>query len=218
MTISTKHYIDLKYAISDCLQRDNWSTLFELCRTNDVEISKTIAAIFSLYDPKNEWKFIDYVASLKPDERLHKWESIATVCYILGKIGANNIKKAIADLKTFLMENHMLRPAVSAALSNLWVVNSKVTAGTIYNSWIAKSGGNEDLQEVAVNSCDYLARNEPKLAAGFLKKVSRLKNRDISSDIAIGMVENYLIDRHSSRNVKTKHKVKGKKKTQKKIR
>lgn len=193
MTISTKHYMDLKFAISDCLQRNNWSTLFELCGTNDAEISKVIAAIFSMYDPNNEWRFIDHVMTLKSEERLHKWESVATVCYILGKIGNENTKKAILDLKIFLSENQMLRASVMAALSNLWVMNSRSTAREIFKSWILKSGGNEDLEEVAVKSCEYLTANRPDITAGFLKKVSRLPRQETASDAAKEIISKYLL-------------------------
>lgn len=192
VTISTKHYIDLKYAISDSLQRNNWATLFELCRTEDSEISKTIAAIFSLYEPENTWRFIDYVLRLDPEMRLHKWESVSTVCYILGKIAKKNTRKAVESLKIFLAENHMLRPAAIAALSNMWVMNNRVTSDSVYKTWIMKSHGNEDLQEVAVKSCEYLAINEPGMVAGFLKKVSRQNRHKISSEIANDMISKYL--------------------------
>lgn len=199
MTISTKHYIDLKYAISDCLQRDNWTTLFELCRTNDVEVSKTIAAIFPLYDPKSEWGFVDYVASLSSEERLHKWESVATVCYILGKIGNLNPRRAISDLRIFLSENRMLRSAVMAALSNIWVMNSRTTSDTIFKTWVLKSGGNEDLQEVAVKSCEYLASNEPSRVSSFLRKVSNLARKETASEVAKELISKYLPQRQAPR-------------------
>ena len=208
MTISTKHYMDLKFAISDCLQRRNWSTLFELCGTNDSEISKTIAAIFSLYDAKNEWNFIDYILTLKSEERLHKWESVATVCYVLGKIGMENTKNAVANLKIFLSENHMLRAAAIAALSNLWVMNCRSAEKAIFDFWILKSGGNEELEEVAVKSCEYLAANRPEMVTVFLKKVSRLTRKEAASESAKEMISKYLAPKEHEKTGKSRVKKK----------
>ena len=208
MTISTKHYMDLKFAISDCLQRRNWSTLFELCGTNDSEISKTIAAIFSLYDAKNEWNFIDYILTLKSEERLHKWESVATVCYVLGKIGMENTKNAVANLKIFLSENHMLRTAAIAALSNLWVMNCRSAEKAIFDFWILKSGGNEELEEVAVKSCEYLAANRPEMVTAFLKKASRLTRKEAASESAKEMISKYLAPKEDEKTGKSRVKKK----------
>lgn len=174
MPISIRRYTELKLAISDYLQRRNWARLFELCGTSDEETAKTIAVILSFYNPKTVWGFLDYAFKLSSEERREKRDSVVTCCYVLGKIGQTNIKKALSYLRFFLLEDHMLRAPATSALSNLWVLDTRRTMRMIMRNWVLNREENDDLQEVGVKSSQYLAKEAPERISSFLRKVSLL--------------------------------------------
>lgn len=164
--------------------------LFELCGTSDDETAKTIAVILSFFDPKRIWSFLDYVFKMSSEERREKRDSVATCCYVLGKIGQTRTEKALSYLKVFLSEDHMLRSPVSSALSNLWVLDTKTTARTIMRNWILNNGENDDLQEAGVKSTLYLANNAPELVSSFLSKVAVMeKDRKVAARAAQELIE-----------------------------
>jgi len=177
MPVSIRRYTELKLAISDYLQRRNWSRLFELCGTSDDETAKTISVILTFYDSRRLWSFLDYVYKMPVNERREKRDSVATCCYVLGKIGQTRTERALDYLRKFLSEDHMLRSPVTAALSNLWVLDTKKTARIIWRKWILKGAENDDLQEVGVRSTEYLAKNAPENVSLFLLKVSSLGDK-----------------------------------------
>jgi hypothetical protein len=172
MPVSVRKYTELKLAISDYLQRRNWARLFELCGKSDDETAKTIAVILTFYDSRRLWSFLEYVSKMPPDERREKRDSVATCCFILGKMGQSKTEKALGYLKKFLSDDHMLRGPVGAALSNLWVLDTKSTARIIWNQWVLGGDDNDDLQELGVKSSEYLAKNAPEAVAPFLLKVA----------------------------------------------
>lgn len=174
MPVSIRRYTELKLAISDYLQRKNWTRLFELCGTGDEETAKTMAVILSLYSPKLVWSFLDYVFGLSSEERREKRDSVASCCYVIGKMGQTNADKALNYLRLFLLEDHMLRTPVTSALSNLWVLDTRKTMKIVMRNWVLNREENDDLQEVGVKSCGYLARGAPERLSSFLKKVSSL--------------------------------------------
>ncbi len=174
MPVSIRRYTELKLAISDYLQRRNWKRLFELCGTSDDETAKTIAVILTFYDPKRLWSFLEYVSKLSVSERREKRDSVATCCYLLGKMGQTRIEKALNFLRQFLLDDHMLRGPVSAALSNLWVMSTAKTTRLVWNRWLLKSGESDDVQEVGVRSIQYLATHAPEKVSSFLMKVASL--------------------------------------------
>jgi hypothetical protein len=174
MPVSIRKYTELKLAFSDYLQRRNWVRLFELCDTSDDETGKTIAAIMTLYDPKKVWSFVDYVHDLSREERRRRRDSVATVCFIIGKIGQTRTEKALADLRQFLLDDHMLRVPVNSALSNLWVLDTRKTSTNIMKKWVLNNEDSDDLQEIGVKSSEYLAKNAPEKVTLFLRKVASL--------------------------------------------
>ena len=193
MPISTREYLELRLASSDYIQRASWDRLLELCGTTDDETSRTIAAIFSFYSPEKVWKFVEYAASLPPDQRKEKRDSMATIAYIIGKIGHSDLKKSLAVLKTLLSDDHMLRAPVSAALSNMWVLETTQTARDLFHNWIMEGEDNNDLQEVGVKSAEYLASQAPSSVAAVLKKVDSLGGeRKPASRAAQELIAKYL--------------------------
>jgi hypothetical protein len=193
MPVSTRRYLELRLTISDYLQRRSWMRLLEVCGTSDDETAKTIAVIFSLYDPKNTWKFLEYAAGLSAEERRRKRDSIATCCYIIGKMGQDNTSKALSLLRLFLSDDHMLRAPVLAALSNLWVLDTRKTATIVFDSWVMDDSENEDLQEIGIRSSEFLVSKEPRMILAFLKKVSALASqRKVASKISDELLEQYL--------------------------
>lgn len=176
MPVTIRKYTELKLAISDYVQRRNWTRLFELCGTSDAETAKTIAVILTFYDPKRLWSFLEFVSRLSVAEKKEKRDSVATCCYLLGKIGQTRLEKSLDYLRNFLVNDHMQRGPVEAALSNLWVLNSRKTADLIWNQWVMKAGENEDLQEIGIRSSEYLAKNAPDRISSFLGKVASLNS------------------------------------------
>ena len=192
MPLSTRRYTELRFTISDLVQRDNWHDLFEICGTADDEQSKAISMIFSMYEPKRSWKLLDYVMKLPASERRSKRYSMRTVCYILGRMGQSDTKRAIKTLRILLSDDHMLREPVRAALSNLWVLDTKATSNLLLN-WVTHSEDNDDLPEIAVRSSEYAAMQEPGKVEKFLRKVSKLDSYSkIASKDAASLIEAYL--------------------------
>ena len=144
------------------------------------------------YEPKNVWQFLDNVANMKSEFRQQKSGSVLTCCYIIGKMGQTNVKKSLSYLRQFLVENPMMRDPVSAALSNLWVLNTRTTASILLNNWILKNDQNEALQEVGVSSCEYIASNDPKRVANFLLSVSALDEQSIAARTAKQLMKKYV--------------------------
>lgn len=193
MTISTKYYVDLKFTISGYLQYQDWNRLFEVCCVGNEEVSKTIASIFTLYDPKHVWNLIDYAKKLPREERIAKKDCVATICYVLGKMGQSNTTRAISILRQFLCENHQLRTPISAALSNLWVLDSRATASALLHSWILNNHEEDEaLFEVSVISCEYIASQAPDRIVGFLRKVSSMVEHPTSAKIAREFISRYI--------------------------
>lgn len=180
MPVSTSVYTELRFTISDYVQRREWKRLFEVCGTEDDEVARTIGVIMSGYDPRHIWAFLDYVMKLSKTERLEREHSVATVCYVIAKMGQTNVRKSLSFLKELLLENQNLRDAILLALSNLWVLDPRTTTETLYNTWIKKSDSSV-LQQVAVSSCEYLAKNDPAKTRRFLQKVSSLEGKKVAS-------------------------------------
>lgn len=176
MPISSKRFTEVRFMISDLLQRSAWQQLYEDCGTNDLELAKSVANIFSMFDFRQVWKFADYVLKLEADTRREKRNSTLVVSLTLGRIGRGDPKKAINALKTLLVDDHMLRMPVEASLSNLWVYDRRTTEKELFNSWIMKEVDNEDLQRTAVSSSEYLLSKEPKLVEHFLSRIMRLRD------------------------------------------
>ena len=174
MPVSIRKYTELKLSISDYLQRRNWARLFELCGTSDEETAKTIAVIMSFYSPRKIWSFLDYVFSLSAEERRGKRDAVGTVCYILGKIGQTSTERSLNYLRRFLLEDHMLRWQVTAAVSNLWVLDTKTTSKIILNKWVLRNEDNDDLTDVGIRSSEYLAKNAPERVSPFLHKIAAM--------------------------------------------
>lgn len=175
------------------MQTLNWKQLFEVCGTADDDTKRALSAIFTIHQPARVWKFLDYVTSLGPEERRQRRDSVATSCYIIGKMGQTNTKKALSALRLFLSEDHMLRLPVQSALSNLWVLDYRTTASVILKSWIAGREDNDDLEEIGVRSLDYVASQEPKRALPFLLKVSTLAEKHrIAARTARELIEQHV--------------------------
>ncbi len=176
MPVSTSVYTELRFTISDYVQRREWKRLFQVCGTHDDEIARTIGVIMSGYDPSHIWAFLAYVMELSKTERHEMEHSIVTVCYVIAKMGQTNVRKSLSYLRVLLFENQNLRDATLLALSNLWVLSTGKTSEILYNTWIKRSDSNV-LQEVAVSSCKYLAKNDPAKPNRFLLKVVSLKGK-----------------------------------------
>jgi hypothetical protein len=190
MPVSVRRYTELKLAISDYLQRRNWKRLFELCGTSDDETARTIAVILTLYDPRKVWGFLEYVFKMSPAERKEKRDSIATSCYVIGKIGQTRTEKALAYLRQFLLDDHMLRPQVMSALSNLWVLDTKRTSRIVMNNWVLNTEDNDDLEEIGVRSSRYLAENAPERVTPFLQKITKMNGeRKLAESLAADILE-----------------------------
>jgi len=189
--VSTRRYTELKLAISDYIQRRNWVRLLELCGTSDDETAKTIAVIFTLYEPRNVWRFLDYVHTLTSDERREKRDSVATSCYTIGKFGQSNVEKSLNYLRLFLADDHMLRAPVTLALSNLWVLDTRKTSRIIMRSWVLRGEDNDDLQEVGIKSSEFLASKAPEMVSRFLLKVASFKDRKAAAKAAEELISNY---------------------------
>jgi len=190
MPVSVRRYTELKLSISEYLQRRNWIRLFELCGTSDDETARTIAVILTLYDSRKIWSFLNYVHNLSEEERREKRDSVATACYVLGKIGHTKTEKSLDYLRRFLLDDHMLRAPVSAALSNLWVLATSTSCKVVMKKWILNNEDNDDLQEVGVRSSEYLAKNVPARISPFLRRVASLgAERKIASKAASELIE-----------------------------
>jgi len=189
--VSTRRYTELKLAISDYVQRRNWVRLFELCGTSDDEAAKTIAVIFTLYDPKNVWRFLDYIHTRTEGDRREKRDSVATACYIIGKMGQSNTEKSLNYLRSFLSDDHMLRAQIIQALSNLWVLDTRKTQRILLRSWVLNGEDNDDLQEVAIRSAEFLASKAPQMVSSYLVNVSAMKDRKVAAKVAEELLSNY---------------------------
>lgn len=176
MTISTKRFTEIRFMISDLLQRKAWEELYDNCGTNDLDLAKSVANIFSMFDPKHVWQFVNYVLKLPADKRRERRDSTLTVSLSIGRIGQSNPRKALSSLRTLLSDDHMLRTPVEASLANIWVFDRRTTERELLRSWIQSSHENDDLQEIAVRSCDYVCSQDPKQVVPFLKKVLRLND------------------------------------------
>lgn len=172
MPISTGLYTELRFTISDYMQRGEWNRLFEVCGTDDDETARTIGVIMSGYNPKRVWEFVDYSSKLNVERRLEKATSVATVCYILARMGQTNIRRTLSVLRQLLWENRDLREPVASALSNMWVLDPHETSRLLLSSWTI-DGQTKAIQEVAVESCRYLGTHVPSRASNFLERVSR---------------------------------------------
>ena len=194
MPISTRRYTELRLAVSTCMQTRNWKQLFEVCGTGDDETKRALSAIFTIAQPAGVWKFLEYVAGLGPEERRQRRDSVATCCYIIGKMGQTNTKKALSMLRLFLSEDHMLRLPVQSALSNLWVLDYRNTAPIVLKAWAANRDDNDDLEEIGIRSVEYMASEDPKRALPFLLKVTSLseKQHRIAARTARELIEKYV--------------------------
>jgi hypothetical protein len=176
MPISNKRFTEIRFMISDLIQRKAWDELYENCGTNDLDLAKSVANIFSMFDPKHVWQFVDHVLKIPPDTRRERRDSTLTVALAIGRIGRDDPEKALRSLRTLLSDDHMLRTPVEASLANLWVYDRKTTENHVLNSWIQSNHENDDLQEIGVRSCDYLYSQDPKHIEPFLEKVLRLND------------------------------------------
>lgn len=177
MPLSAKRFSELRLLVSDLLQRGDWPRLFDSIGTNDPELAKAISGIFSMYDVEHVWRFVSYVKKLPAEIRRERRDSVAVVCYTLGRIGASKVEKSITTLRNLLVDDHMLRSAVAASLSNLWVLDTKKTEKTLFKFWILKASDNDDLQEISVRSSEYLLTKDKAFAKDFMKKLSALDER-----------------------------------------
>jgi hypothetical protein len=120
-------------------------------------------------------------------------DSVATCCYIIGKMGQADTKKALSILRVFLSEDHMLRLPVQSALSNLWVLDFRTTAANVLQSWIMRNEDSDDLEEIGVKSLEYLSSQNAKIASPFLTKVMNLSEvHRIAGRTARELAEKYL--------------------------
>ena len=207
MPISTRRLTEIRFMISDLLQRGAWEDLYNDCGTNDLDLARSVANIFSMFDPAHVWKFVDHVAKLPPDKRREKRDSTVVVCLTIGRIGENNTTKALNTLRLLLSDDHMLRQPVEASLSNMWVFDRRTTAKELFESWILEAQGNDDLQEMAVLSSTYLLSQDPKAVEPFLTKIMRLNssNNISAKNAARSLLAQYHIARISkSRKKKAK--------------
>jgi hypothetical protein len=143
------------------------------------------------YDPKPVWHFLDHVANMQAELRQSKTGSLATCCYVMGRMGQTDVKKSLEYLRMFLTEDPTIRDSVYAALSNLWVLNPKRTASVLFETWIAGENQNEALQEIAISSCAYLASRDPKKVESFLQEVSSLETTKAAS-VAKSFLKKYV--------------------------
>lgn len=220
MPISTSLYTELRFTISDYMQRGEWNRLFEVCGTDDDEAARTIGVIMAGYDPKRVWQFVDYSWKLDVARRLEKATSVATICYILARMGQTNIKRTLSVLRQLLTENHKLRDPVSSALSNMWVRDPRETSSILLSSWTI-DGQPETIQEVAVESCRYLGRHIPSSVSTFLERASRSNLKGVAGKAgsllqAIGQKEVTKKQIKSQKEKKKRHKSKQEKKHKKK--
>lgn len=175
MPISTKRFTEIRFMISDLLQRGSWHELFENCGTNDLDLAKSIANIFSMFEPTRIWRFVDYVTNLPQNARKQKRDSTLVAALVIGRVGKSDIKKSIRALRVLLSDDHMLRTPVEASLSNIWVFDPRTARKELFESWIINGEDNDDLQEIAVSSSEYLYQNDPQPVEEFLEKVLRTK-------------------------------------------
>lgn len=174
MPISNKRFTEIRFMISDMIQRKAWDELYENCGTNDLDLAKSVANIFSLFDPKHVWQFVDHVLKIPADTRRERRDSTLTVALAIGRIGQDDPEKALRSLRTLLSDDHMLRTPVEASLANLWIYDRKAAEDQVLGSWIQSNHENDDLQEIGVRSSDYLYSQDPEQVEPFLKKVLRL--------------------------------------------
>jgi len=174
MPISNKRFTEIRFMISDMIQRKAWEELYENCGTNDLDLAKSVANIFSMFDPKHIWQFVDHVLRIPADTRRERRDSTLTVSLAIGRIGQDDPEKALRSLRTLLSDDHMLRTPVEASLANLWIYDRRTTEDQVLTSWIQSNHENDDLQEIGVRSCDYLYSQDPKQVEPFLQKVLRL--------------------------------------------
>ena len=187
--VSTKRFSELRLAISEQMQTRNWPKLLEICGTSDSEESKSMAVIFSIHSPENIRLFVDFALRLSPEERRLKRNSIATICYALGRTGKPEVSHSLSSLRVFLSSDHMLKAPVEAALSNLWVLDPRVISAIIFQKWILQNREqNDDLFAVGISSCKYLFENSPEGVLPFLKKVAKLSKENPNFFACLGMV------------------------------
>jgi hypothetical protein len=207
MPISTRRLTEIRLLISDLLQRGDWEKLFVDCGTGDLELARSIANIFGMFDPAHVWKFIDYVGKLPREKRKERRDSTLVTCLTIGRVGQVNPSKALKYLRLFLSDDHMLRQPVEASLSNLWVFDQRETQREIFNSWILGRDTNDDLQEIGVLSSAYLLSKEPKAVEPFLIRVLMLKNSAYAAakNAAKSLAEEYrMLSRIESRSINRK--------------
>jgi hypothetical protein len=184
MPISTARYTEVRFAIDDLVQRENWKSLFELFGTSDDEQSRMMATIASNYDPKKIWRFVDYVTQMPLNERTSRPDSVTTVCYVLGKMGQSNTKRTLNCLRKFLSEDHVIRASVMASLSNLWVLDTSVTSNVLLKSWILGNKEDDELQEAAIRSCEFIAKKDPARVVKFLLPIVKMTERKPAFKVA----------------------------------
>src|SRR5271157_2636033 len=177
--ISTKRFSEIRITISEHIQTKNWSRLLHTCETSDSEVAKSIAMIFSLHSPESVWPLIDYALHLSAEDRRSIRNSIATLCYAIGRLEQPDLGRSVSALRVFLSEDHMLLAPVVSALSNFWVIEPKLTAGLLYKKWILQNQEeNDDLPVAAVSSCKYMYQNSPESVTPFLAKVVALSDEN----------------------------------------
>jgi hypothetical protein len=216
MPISTSFYTELRFTISDYVQRHEWARLYEVCGTDDDEAARTIGVIMSGYEPKGVWRFVDYASNLALDQRVSKPKSVATVCYVLARMGQTNLKKTLSLLKQFLLENSELKEQVSLALSNMWVLSPREISSLLFTDWILDSQGSQSLQEAAVGSCEYLASKDPKKVGDYLEKISNLEGSKPAVKKARDLLRKYFKSPRKNKHDKKKSKKLKKKRKKKK--
>jgi hypothetical protein len=176
MPVSTRRFTEIRFKVSEELQRHAWQELYDSIGTNDLELARATANIFSMFDPREVWQFLNFVLKLPPEKKREKRNSTLVACFTLGRVGESDPEKAIKALRSLLIDDHMLRSAVEASLSNLWVYDLRITQRELYSAWIVKSGDNEDLQRTAVLSTRFILGQEPQLVVPFLTKVAQIKD------------------------------------------
>ncbi|MHB1909091.1 MAG: hypothetical protein ACYCQJ_09525 [Nitrososphaerales archaeon] len=185
MPISNKRFTEIRFMISDFLQRGAWQELYENCGTSDYELAKSVANIFSMFQDPPIWKYANYVSKLEPEKRREHRDSTLVVCLALGKIGKSDVKQAIKLLRIFLSDDHMLRGATQDALANLWIYNRKTSERALYDSYILKGEDNDDLQAVAVGSSELLLSHDPKSVAPFVNRVLAITNPKLKTAVSV---------------------------------
>lgn len=221
MPISNKRFTEIRFMISDLLQRGAWQELYENCGTSDYELAKSVANIFSMFQDPPIWKYANYVSKLEPEKRREHRDSTLVVCLTLGKIGKSDVTRAIKLLRIFLSDDHMLRAATQDALANLWIYDKRASAGELYDSYILKGEDNDDLQHVAVGSSDLLLSHDPKSVAPFMNRVLAITNPKLRTAVSVAreLHAKYKIPtraattRKSAKKSRKKRRQKGKRKT-----